>query len=54
MTYRPLSDDAKIINEGRKNKLKDVDAPLREQVVKKLRNKLISPETNIGEKTTEV
>jgi hypothetical protein len=54
MTYRPLSDDAKIINEGRKNKLKDVDAPLREQVVKKLRNKLISPEKNIGEKVTEV
>jgi hypothetical protein len=52
MTYRPLSDDAKIANEGRKNRLQDADAPLREQVVKKLRKQLV--EKNIGERISEV
>jgi hypothetical protein len=34
-----ISDDKKVINEGRRDPLKDVDADLRDQVVKKLFNK---------------
>jgi hypothetical protein len=45
-----LNNDKKVLEEGRKEKLKDVDAPLRDQVVQKLFKKL--DEMVIGEKVS--
>lgn len=52
MSNKPLSDDLKVVNEGRKKPFKDVDASPRDQVVAKLRNKLV--DMNLGERLSEV
>jgi hypothetical protein len=49
---RPLSNDQSVINEGRTNALKDVDAPLRDQIVRKLRESLVKEK--VGEHITSV
>jgi hypothetical protein len=43
-----LNQDKKVIQDGRQNRLEDAEAPLRDQVVEKLRNKLI--ELQAGQK----
>jgi len=47
-TLSELNQDKKVINEGRRAPLKDVDVPLRDQVVQKLYNKL--EDLEIGQK----
>jgi len=47
-----LSDDRKPITDGRRNPLKDVAAPLRDQVVEKLYDKLI--EMNVGQRVANI
>lgn len=47
-----LNDDKQVVQAGRKNALKDVEAPLRERVIKKLRKQLV--EQGVGEKISNV
>jgi hypothetical protein len=47
-----LNSDQEVLNKGRKNTLKDVDAPLRDQIPAKLAAKL--KEMKIGEKVVEL
>src|ERR1051325_9683233 len=49
-----LNNDKLPVQEGRKNTLKDVDAPLRDQIVSKLFDKLESDDINIGAKVTDI
>src|SRR6266853_2145990 len=52
MGDKPLSNDREVINNGRTKTLTCVDAPMREQVVKKLRQKLV--DLDYGVKLTNV
>lgn len=47
-----LNDDKKVVQDGRKNALKDVEVPLRERILKKLRKNLL--EQGVGEKIANV
>ncbi len=49
-THRP---DQKVVLDGRKNKLEGVEVPLREQIAKKLRNKL-EKDHNIGQHVSDL
>lgn len=49
---RPLSNDSSVLQDGRRNSFKDVDAPLRDQIVTKLRKKLV--ELGVGERISRV
>lgn len=49
---KTISDDRKVLNDGRSSTLKDIEAPLRERSLEKLRKKCV--EMNLGEKAYQV